>query len=107
MPLNQPQGFRFHFHQSTPGLRWGKDNMSEVQVQFLHAHIEKMDKELMVLVRQLYASNLALHQIASASPCVSHPGTEHELSCAFCRTLIDVARDALGRERWPAESVRE
>jgi hypothetical protein len=49
----------------------------------------------------------ALHQVASASPCVSHPGTEHERSCVLCRTLIDVARDALGRERWPAESVRE
>jgi hypothetical protein len=48
----------------------------------------------------------ALHQIASASPCVTHPGTEHERACVFCRTLIDVARDALGRERWPAESVR-
>jgi hypothetical protein len=48
----------------------------------------------------------ALHQIASASPCVSHPGTEHERACVLCRSLIDVARDALGRERWPAESVR-
>jgi hypothetical protein len=50
---------------------------------------------------------LALRQIASASPCVAHPGTEHERACVFCRTLIDVARGALGRERWPAESVRE
>ena len=81
--------------------------MSEVQVQFLHDHIDKMDRELAGLARKLHASNLALHQIASASPCVSHPGTEQERSCMFCRTLIDVARDALGRERWPAESVRD
>jgi hypothetical protein len=49
----------------------------------------------------------ALHQIATASPCVSHPGTEHERSCVLCETFINVARDALGREHWPAESVRE
>ena len=81
--------------------------MSEVQVQFLHDHIEKTDKELMALVRQLHASNLALHQIATASPCVSHPGTERERTCVLCQTFINVARDALGRERWPAESVRD
>ena len=49
----------------------------------------------------------ALHQIATASPCVSHPGTERERTCVLCQTFINVARDALGRERWPAESVRE
>ena len=49
----------------------------------------------------------ALHQIASASPCVSHPGTANERTCVLCQTFINVARDALGRERWPAESVRE
>ena len=47
----------------------------------------------------------ALHQIASASPCVSHPGTDRERTCVLCQTFINVARDALGRERWPAESV--
>jgi hypothetical protein len=57
--------------------------------------------------RRIAQLSEALHQIASASPCVSHPGTEHERSCILCRSLIDVARDALGRERWPAESVRE
>jgi transposase len=64
----------------------------------LHQH-RKMLAEIKKLAE-------ALHQIASASPCVSHPGTESERACVFCRTLIDVARDALGRERWPAESVR-
>ena len=49
----------------------------------------------------------ALHQIATASPCVSHPGTERERTCVLCETFINVARDALGRERWPAESGRE
>ena len=49
----------------------------------------------------------ALHQIATASPCVSHPGTERERTCVLCETFINVARDALGRERWPAESVRD
>ena len=49
----------------------------------------------------------ALHQIATASPCVSHPGTANERTCVLCETFINVARDALGRERWPAESVRE
>ena len=49
----------------------------------------------------------ALHQIATASPCVSHPGTERERACVLCETFINVARDALGRQRWPAESVRE
>ncbi len=49
----------------------------------------------------------ALHQIATASPCVFHPGTESERRCVLCETFINVARDALGRERWPAESVRE
>lgn len=48
----------------------------------------------------------ALHQIASASPCVAHPGTERERTCVLCETFINVARDALGRERWPAESVQ-
>ena len=81
--------------------------MSEAQVQFLHGHIEKTDKELMALVRQLHASNLALHQIATASPCVAYPGTESERRCVLCETFINVARDALGRERWPSESVRE
>ena len=47
----------------------------------------------------------ALHQIATASPCVYHPGTERERTCVLCETFINVARDALGRERWPAESV--
>ena len=49
----------------------------------------------------------ALHQIASASPCVAYPGTESERRCVLCETFINVARDALGRECWPAESVRE
>ena len=49
----------------------------------------------------------ALHQIATASPCVSHPGTANERTCVLCQTFINVARDALGRERWPAESVRD
>ena len=47
----------------------------------------------------------ALHQIASASPCVSHPGAANERTCVLCETFINVSRDALGRERWPAESV--
>ena len=49
----------------------------------------------------------SLHQIATASPCVSHPGTERERTCVLCQTFINVARDALGRERWPSESVRD
>ena len=49
----------------------------------------------------------APHQIATSSPCMYHPGTEKEWTCIFCRRLINVARDALGRERWPAESVRD
>ena len=57
--------------------------------------------------RRLAQLTEALHQIASASPCVSHPGTESERTCVLCQTFINVARDALGRERWPAESVRE
>lgn len=47
----------------------------------------------------------ALHQIASASPCVSHPGAANERTCVLCETFINVARDAMGRERWPAEST--
>ena len=65
------------------------------------------NKELMVLVRQLYASNMALHQIASARPRVSHPGAERERTCVLCQTFINVARETLGRESWPVESVRE
>ena len=69
-------------------------------------------QQISVLIRRLDNRKMreaqltkALHQIASASPCVSHPGTERERTCVLCETFINVARDALGRERWPAESV--
>jgi hypothetical protein len=89
------------------------ERLMRVTVDVFKRETDKLKAEIAELFRRLDNRQTreaqlteALHQIASASPCVSHPGTEHERACVFCRTLIDVARDALGRQRWPAESVR-
>ena len=44
----------------------------------------------------------ALVCIASASPCLTNPGTPQERGCKLCEALINEARDALGFQRWPA-----
>jgi DNA gyrase/topoisomerase IV subunit A len=89
------------------------EHLMRTTVDVFKRETDKLKAEIAELLRRLDNRQKreaqlteALHQIASASPCVSLPGTEHERACVFCRTLIDVARDALGRERWPAESVR-
>ena len=76
-------------------------------VMILESRIDALDSEMSWLIDDLAKTRAALHQIASAGPCVSHPGTERERTCVLCQTFINVARDALGRERWPAESVRD
>ena len=84
-------------------MRWGKDNNMSNRSEDIKAWLGvpvPSDRRIAQLTE-------ALHQIATASPCVSHPGTANERTCVLCETFINVARDALGRERWPAESVRE
>ena len=54
------------------------------------------------LVPRLISQSVALSQIASTSPVMRMKPNGIEERCLHCRALIDLAREALGHQPWPA-----
>ena len=45
---------------------------------------------------------MSLEQIASGSPSI-HVGQTRDYQCAHCAAMIELAREAIGWEKWPAK----